>query len=352
MILIAVALVALSAEFYLSQTGARYDLAVEQAAFADYHARAGKTQRGRNPDTRQAFPIVFNQFGLYDATARHEAPAPDRFPILLLGDSFVENLSLPFADGLAAQLEKSLRATNPNADVIQAGLGGIGTDREFDMLREVAPTMKPRLVLLGWFNNDLWDISPDRGPAAKQPRLLQRSYLYQFLLDRLARTADSADQRLKYRLAYESFFAGGEKDALITNALNRTFELLGQMDEYCREHGMRFGVVAIPNSVSFSEITTKGAYAEIAGSLGRSLRGFRPGQPYYLIAQMAIAENIAVYPYLYVVFKKALSARPPQTEQARRLLYFVNDPHWNENGCKIAADAVAEWLRTSGLVRN
>jgi hypothetical protein len=339
-------LVALAGEMILSATGARFDIAVEQAAFRDYHARAGATQQGRDPDTRQTFPIVFNQFGLRDATSRRDAPASDRVPVLVLGDSFVENLGLPWDRGFVAQLERAMRATDSRVEVISGGLGGIGTDREFDLLRELAPSVKPRLVILLWFNNDLWDITVGLHMKRSPPRWLQRSYLFQFLTDRLSRLTGGDVPQEKHRLLYAPFFTDGERDPLIVHALDRTGALLAQMNDYCRGHDAQFAVVAAPNAISFSPITTRAAYAETAAALGRKLTDFRPGLPYYLLAQAAAARRIAVYPFLFIDFERALAGLPPQTEETRRRLFFVNDPHWNANGCRIAAQAVARWLAT------
>jgi len=341
-------LIALSAEFYLSRTAAKFDIAVIQAKYPRIQDRAGKVEAGRNPDTKIPHSIIYDQYGLYDSTTLRQPPAKDVFRIALFGDSFVENLGLSWDEGLAAQLEKCLRRDGFNIEVINAGFSGIGSVRELELMHELLPQLHPNLALLNWFNNDLLEnLNEQYSKSPPKINFLARSYLYNFFNYKI--------NNLEYetfKSLYSIFFIHGEMEKNTKIELDITKQVFDQMQKLSSRYQCRFGVVTVPNAISFSEITTKEAYADICARTGKKLKDFRPGQPYYFIAKIAMDQNIPVYPFLFNDFKRILSQVPPQTMEARQLLFFASDPHWNEKGCAFAAEAICVWLQTNNLLIN
>jgi hypothetical protein len=75
--------------------------------------------------------------------------------ILVLGDSYMEALQVPFERSLSALLEDELRRRGHPVEVINLGVSGFGTAREYLMLREYGLRYEPDLVLLFFVGNDL-----------------------------------------------------------------------------------------------------------------------------------------------------------------------------------------------------
>ncbi len=79
--------------------------------------------------------------------------------ILLLGDSFMEAIQVPFDSSFAPRLERALaRRTGTPAEVINAGVSGWGTDDELRYLTEYGLAYHPDLVLVAiTLHNDISD---------------------------------------------------------------------------------------------------------------------------------------------------------------------------------------------------
>ncbi|MDP8256467.1 MAG: hypothetical protein P9M14_12025 [Candidatus Alcyoniella australis] len=364
-------LLALVAELVLRRTAVELDIAVSQArvgaqqdddehnqsrltnAVSTVEPRSGRTIRGRDPDTREQFPIPFNQYGLRDYGVLRLLKQPGERRVVLVGDSFVENLGLPWEQGLSAGLERVLRDRGQALDVLGLGLSGTGTRGQLELMQRFLPDLAPDLVLLCWFNNDLNDLRRElRGETRQRSSLLARSYLYTFLGLRLGALLRSDSERQEeYRLLYQPYFIDGERDPLVAEELARTAELFEQMDDLCRAHGARFAVLTVPNAISFSKLTVREAYDEICALSGRNLADFRPGLAYYTIMRLAQGRGVDCYPLLFADFQRELADKPPQSIEARQALYFAADPHWNASGCEVAAQSIAQWIEQQGLLR-
>ncbi len=96
-------------------------------AFADipfkYRAKMRFFNRKENPNW-----VVTNNWGFHD---RHRDPETTGYRILVLGDSFVEGLQVEVERLFTAQLERKLRQQGWDVEVVNAGLGSIGTAHEY-----------------------------------------------------------------------------------------------------------------------------------------------------------------------------------------------------------------------------
>lgn len=77
--------------------------------------------------------VVMNNWGFHDRRRDPETPG---YRILVLGDSFVEGLQVAVEDLFTSRLELLLRRRDPEVEVVNAGLGGIGTAHEFLIWRD------------------------------------------------------------------------------------------------------------------------------------------------------------------------------------------------------------------------
>src|SRR5262249_42622709 len=91
--------------------------------------------------------IQVNSHGYRDREHPYQRPA-DTTRIVLLGDSFIEALQVPFAQSVTALLEGQLRASGVNAELINLGVSGYGTALEYLTFREYGVAYDPALVVL------------------------------------------------------------------------------------------------------------------------------------------------------------------------------------------------------------
>lgn len=102
-------------------------------------------------------PVRFNSRGLRDT--EHETPKPDgAFRILVLGDSYPEAVDVELDAAFPKQVEQLLREHGVRAEVINAGVGGYGTDQAYLYYRQEGRRYEPDVVLLAFtIDNDVHD---------------------------------------------------------------------------------------------------------------------------------------------------------------------------------------------------
>ena len=100
-------------------------------------------------------PVHINARGLRDREIGYAKP-PGVQRVLILGDSFAEGLQVPLEETFAKQLEAELNKTGHPVEVINAGVGGWGTDQEAIFYAIEGFRYEPDLVLLLFFpHNDV-----------------------------------------------------------------------------------------------------------------------------------------------------------------------------------------------------
>ncbi len=81
---------------------------------------------------------------------------PDQTRILILGDSYAEGYSVPASEHFASLLQLDLsEATGKKLAVVNAGTIGYSTDQQLLQFRELKDLIKPQIVLLFFFYNDI-----------------------------------------------------------------------------------------------------------------------------------------------------------------------------------------------------
>ena len=101
--------------------------------------------------------VRINSKGLRDVEHAYDKPA-GIFRILVIGDSFTEGTLVELDEAYPKQLERRLRERGHQVEVINAGVGGYGTDQELLFLMREGLRYHPDLVLLGFFaGNDVSD---------------------------------------------------------------------------------------------------------------------------------------------------------------------------------------------------
>jgi hypothetical protein len=156
LIALSVVAVLVGLEIALRFTSYRYLLSRERHLRYYYQADLGKgfditpNVKGKrmSVDNRVEFDIWSNELGCFDQPYRGEKEY-----ILLLGDSFAHSFA-PFPDKWGTQMEKLLHYR-----VLKCGVSGYGTKQELLKADEIIARIrqKPRLIIVGYFWNDLTD---------------------------------------------------------------------------------------------------------------------------------------------------------------------------------------------------
>lgn len=237
--------------------------------------------------------------------------------VLLLGDSLVYGQGVADSETLPALLEQQLSA-HGDYEVLNAGLRAYATHQELAWLDEIGPLLRPDVVVLCWYWNDLeerdvartferlersgpiaFDLSaPARGRelwAWRAKQLLRRSTLAMVLWDRL-NTAE--------RLA--------PSPSEIEAGLERLAGYLARFRQRCAELGAEARFATLPDAISLEGSKTRALELEarrLAGQAGLPTLDLRPA--------------LAGFP------------RPPT-------LPF--DGHFDANGNRALAQRLADWL--------
>ena len=280
--------------------------------------------------------IVQNDHGLRGKNYGYQREN-GKFRILVLGDSFADG-QMNEAELFSACLERS----NPHFEVINAGVAGYGTLQEYLYLVSEGIKYQPDLVLLMFYDNDLYDnglsyfvpfgprpyatlldhelriiTKPDPAkflrftiPVPFRLTLHRRSYLYYFLNIQI----------------YHRIFWNRLKDLHYVD-LNEVegagkfelfYEIAKQIHQYLATRNVRLMLVLIPTR---DEI-----------SLGKS-------HSHRLIREFCSLQQI---PCLSLLDRFKQEGRPG--------LYFPLDIHWTPAGHRVAAEEIALHIhRLKGL---
>jgi hypothetical protein len=121
--------------------------------FGRYHV-PGSSAWIKSPEFT-AFSAI-NQVGLRDIERPYAKPA-DAFRILVLGDSFVEAVQVPFEQSFVPLLERKLKAAAGarQIEVINGGVMAFSTDQALLFLEQEGSKYQPDLVVLLFLDSDV-----------------------------------------------------------------------------------------------------------------------------------------------------------------------------------------------------
>lgn len=304
--------------------------------------------------------VSFNSAGMRDVEHTIEKPA-GTYRILLLGDSFMEALQVPFDSSLPARLPALLqRRTGRRIEVINAGVSGWGTDDELRYLTEYGIRYHPDLVLVTMtLHNDLsdntrqeWhrlegdslvDVNPPRIPFLRYQVLQLKGWLstrfQTYQLWRRVRHGGEIAQvgrqlnRHVVELFREPRSEGIQKSVLLTD------RMLGRIKTVTENAGGRVAIVLLPLRYQLSD----SMFADLAREAEVPPQEMHIGQPQQLVRPIADSLGIPVIDLL-----------PPfraWSDSGRGSLYLEWEGHWNQAGHRLAAEITADGLAQAGLVR-
>jgi hypothetical protein len=304
--------------------------------------------------------VTFNSAGMRDK--EHSVmKQPGVFRILLLGDSFMEALQVPFEASLPALVERSLeQRTGRRIEVINAGVGGWGTDDELRYLTSYGLKYRPDLVVVAMtLHNDIsdnlrhdWHRVED-GALVDQPRMPMSFLDYQVMQLKAYLATRFQTYQLWRRVRHGSEIrqAGNQLHSHvvqlfemptpepITEGVALTDLLLRQVQAVARESGAQVVLVLLPIRYQLSDST----FAEFVRGAGVPQTAMQIDKPQQMITPFADSLGIPVIDLLPRFRQWTADSTAP--------LYLEWDGHWNEAGHRLAAAVVSDGLVKVGAVR-
>jgi GDSL-like Lipase/Acylhydrolase family len=321
----------------------RSGLAMHWPGRATYLAQFGQT-------------VAFNSRGMRDR--EHPASKPDGvFRILVLGDSFMEALQVPYERSFPGLLEQELaRATGRRVEIINASVSGWGTDDELQYLTRYGAQHADLVLVAVTLHNDISDNLRERFHAIKDGKLVRQpiedatfwQYKVVELKGFLATHSHGFQLLSRARWSRQMRWEAGQlsahvaalfrpiPDPNLARGVELTELLLAQMQRVASAQGSRMILVLLPLSVQLSDET----FAQLARTATGSETGLDIRMPQRLV--MGVADRTRVPAIDLLAGFRARAA-----EGGR--LFLERDGHWNEAGHRLAVELVLREMLARGL---
>lgn len=329
------------------------------------HLRGGVSFRHRSARDPAEFDqrLKYNREGFRDVE-HTPRKAAGTFRIAVLGDSIVEAREVAveetFCRLLELQLNRSRSPDAPRYEVVNFGTSGAGPLLSYLILRHMPSAQDADLAIMVCFPNDPADdlryaalvdrddagrpyrVATPRGrvplPAGLKELLRRHSRAWSYFGSKLSR----AGRRLEGDLGAAStgerddFFAARDGDAPRSQ---RAWELIaaniGHLKDLAMERGARFGLVAVPLG---HQIASRPEW-----EAGRKVHHLERGEGASFQENLADVARRRDVAYLDLL---------PHFEDADgATLFFPYDGHLTPEGHRRTAQALAEWLLQSDLLR-
>jgi len=118
-----------------------------------------------------SFPVRQNSHGLRGPELDTQKQV-GKVRVLVLGDSQTWGLGVPEQERYSDVLQSILNEHGMNAEVLNFGVPGYGTDQELMLFKTLGKAYHPDLVILGFFWNDLFENSRDNTYGHPKPRFV------------------------------------------------------------------------------------------------------------------------------------------------------------------------------------
>jgi len=300
-----------------------------------------------------------------------ELKSPENEVILFLGDSFIAGLQVELEDTAPKQLEALLNEKGSmRFSVVNAAVSSYSPVLEYLQLMRLEPLFKPNTVILGlWINDFGGDSGLLKSPEAlfdakgivrsiegqERPPvgfLYQHLYLYHFVGDMGIRLKNGG-AALLCRLGLKEIFRSRfdvdrwekeEGEDYLQSSLrskenkDATFSYLRIINDECRENGMRFLVVILPQPNQVGRDQVRPGWHSIWYSPPEYIES-----TYYqdIVKAFCQAEGIPCQDLL-PAFRAA--------DRSGAQLHFPSNGHWNEEGHRLAAEEIRKALADRGWV--
>ena len=310
--------------------------------------------------SRQEFDniVKFNSKGLRDYEHDYNK-GKNAFRILILGDSFPEALQVNLNETFAKVLEQKLNRGYKRYEVIDAGIGGYGTENELLFFETEGIKYNPDFVILAFALNDVDDnllsplISVENNKLIKnipvKISLLKNFMLYcsrhshlcaltqkvllqslkdnEFLriaFDKLKISSRGNSKKVNSKSGLDIYLK--DNSEIFEKGMNETFLTLLELNRILKENNVKFAIFLMPSK----EQVDDELYKAFLQKNGLSKNDVDIIKLQKLVTAFAKSNNISIInPLDYL-----------KERNVNNSFYFTIDGHFNKNGHK----AIAEFL--------
>ena len=301
--------------------------------------------------------VSFNADGMRDRQHQLEKPA-GTYRVLVLGDSFMEALQVPFETSLPSLVERGLaERTGRPVEVINGATSGWGTDDQLRYYTEYAAKYKPDLILVAMtLHNDIsdnlredWHRMQDGALVvqAREPKSFweyKKVQLKAFIATRFQtytlwrkvrhrREMRDTGQQLNRHIV-ELFHEPPAEH--IARGYDMTEQLLGKLQAVAGPE-TRLALLLLPLQVQL----TDSAFADFVRRADVPPGSMPMDRPQRLLTESAGRLGIPVI--------DLLPGFRAWTAAGREALYIDWDGHWYPAGHQLAADVAVEGLLNAGV---
>lgn len=212
----------------------------------------------------QGVEVSINDMGLRERKIEKKQPGRATNPPIGRFDNF--RVGVPFEATFGQKLESLLSSRlDLFIRTINAGVGGYNTVQEYTFLKKYGVALEPDMIVLLYVTNDIDIIKPsaERSKSSiinKMRKILGKIWLYRFGYftmqkfkqynnkDVFDKNADGVRQSLEaltgiadfcrnQNIGFFTFFYGGKKEAMSSNELNKSEQLLAEIRELGNKYG-------------------------------------------------------------------------------------------------------------------
>lgn len=293
--------------------------------------------------------LAINASGVRDDSGI-EPKAADERRVLVLGDSYVFAVQVPFRDTLGEQLEGQLNASDTGIRwrVLNGGVQGYGPVEQWLFYREIGSAFEPDIVLIVVsVANDAIEAFDARETLARGavPQMTaaeqRRSTLRQIIrasavLQLVRQRADQLRARMSASIAERPLATYLEEPPpFVVDGLETATDAFSRIAADARRNGARVAFILMPARFQTHDLD----FERISRTTGRALRRHAATER-FADALKPIGEPILD---LLPVF---LSVDDPAG------LHFARNTHLSARGHRVTAEAIMHFLRSAALLRD
>jgi hypothetical protein len=334
-----------------------------------------------------AVPSTGSLAGGFDRWGFRNHKVPKSADIVAIGDSHTYGNGVTTEDSWPYALSRV-----SGRDVYNMGLGGYGPNQYFELLKSRALGLKPRVIICGLYmgddfanafqitygldhwaylrehpasevNPNIWE-TPQNSSVTKSVRvwLSRRSVVYQLLFhasllgrlqgnvqisnaSQLAELSTSLlvpERHISEAFVSKSVLRELDQDSdSVREGMRITFKLLEEMNEISRKSHIEFIVAVIPTKESvFAEYFQHNSNVSLADTADRVIKN----------EDVARQKTLKFLDQFGIAHVDILPAMRQAVDQEELYTRSASDMHPNKNGYRVIAEAVAQYLKTSGEI--
>lgn len=279
--------------------------------------------------------IKINSKGLRDIERKYEKE-DSSCRILGLGDSFTFGHGVEFEESFLTILENKLESRFDNIEIIKAGAPGNGLENYLALLKNEGIKYNPDFVMVNFFvGNDIYENTTDVNNANMQYMtskawLRRNVHLYSFVADRLKTMPAIRKILIKNNLA-SGLIGSHVIDVLKKEHSDTYIQSWKKAEELFTEMkavNPNLIVVIIPTREQVEEKRLKRAVDQLRYNMNE-IDKFHPNKKLLEICNKLQIGLIDLTPDFITSF-----------ESDEKPLYFDIDPHFNQNGHRLASTAI------------